>query len=461
MADLADRRVAILGTGREGRAVWRYLRARYPEMALTLIDESVPDPSIAGALTRYDTVVTGPLSDAGLEGFDLLVRSPGISVYRDCLLRAMAAGVRVTTASNLWFEAHPDQRTVCITGTKGKSTTSALLAHVLASCGHAVRLAGNIGRPLLDCDDHDVDWWVIELSSYQLADLQAQPTLAVILNFSPEHLDWHRSVEAYRRDKLRLAELAADNPVIGNAADRELRDALAGRKNVRWFNGEDGFRVLGRKLLDGDRELELRLPPGLAGAHNVANIAAVLTVAREIGVSPDAALKAVASFRPLPHRLQLLGETAGLRFVNDSISSTPVATLAALEAFSGEPVTLIVGGLDRGLDWAPYMPAFEAMKPQAVIGVPNNGARILGTMRSAGISPPNGLHEAEDLVAAVALARDLSSAGTVILLSPGAPSFPQFRDFRDRGRRFAACCGFDLQEVEPIQSDIEKAAGQG
>jgi len=450
LTEFAGRRVGILGTGREGRAAWRYLRALHPDLPLTLIDEQPPDTAFAGTLAQTDRILAGPLSEARLDNFDILVRSPGISPYRDSLKQAVAAGVTVTTPSNLWFEAHRGERTICITGTKGKSTTSALLAHVLASCGHRVRLAGNIGKPLLDCDDQAVDWWVIELSSYQLVDLEAEPTLAVILNLSPEHLDWHGGADAYRRDKLRLAALAGDRPLILNAADGVLRAAFAERDNARWFNGATGFRAAGRRLFDRDRALPVHLPDGLPGSHNLSNVAAVLTVAREIGLAFAPVIESLASFRPLPHRLQLLGERAGLRFVNDSISSTPVATVAALDSFDGAALTLIVGGLDRGLDWAPYMHAFTARCLRAVIGVPDNGPRIVETLRSAGISPPGGLHLAPDLAAAVALAREISSPGAVVLLSPGAPSFPRFRDYRDRGRQFAGWCGFDFEDSDPF-----------
>lgn len=448
--DFASGRVAILGSGREGRAAWRYLRDRYPDLALDLVDEAAPDPEFVAQLTARDRVVCGPLEQAGLEDYDILVRSPGISPYREPLRRAAAAGARLTTPSNLWFAAHPGARTLCVTGTKGKSTTSAMLAHVLAAAGSRVRLAGNIGRPLLDCDDRDVDWWVIELSSYQLADLQAQPALAVLLNVSPEHLDWHGSEERYRGDKLRLADLAGDHPVVANAADPVLRAYLAAKDNVRWFNGPGDIRVAGGRLYDGERQLELRLPPGLPGAHNLSNLAAVLTVIRAIGADLDAAVAAMADFKPLPHRLQLLGERSQLRFINDSISTTPLATAAALEALSGELVVLIVGGLDRGLDWTPYMPAFAERTPLAIIGVPDNGPRIIATLRAAGVDPSGRLHETKSLGDAVALALRLAPAGAVVLLSPGAPSFPQFRDFRDRGCQFAALCGFEADDREPF-----------
>lgn len=449
-ADLRHSRVAILGTGREGRAAWRHLRAVHPGIQLTLIDENPPEPGFLEQLTPEDRVLTGPLDSAGLAGFDLLVRSPGISTYRNCFRQALAAGVIVTSPSNLWFAGHADQRTICVTGTKGKSTTCALLAHVLDASGSTVRLAGNIGRPLLDCDDHGVDWWVIELSSYQLADLDAQPDVAVLLNLTPEHLDWHGDEATYRRDKLRLAKLARGRPIVANAADPVLRDALGTVENVTWFNHPGGLRTADGLLLDGVRKLDLQAPDGLPGAHNLSNVAAVLTVVRLIGGDVEAAIRAIAGFRALPHRLQLCGVRSGIGYVNDSISSTPVATAAALESFAGRRVTLIVGGLDRGIDWTPYIRTFARRTPWAVIGIPGSGAKIVATLRGGGICPARGLHEAADLAAAVELARRITPAGAIVLLSPGAPSFPQFRDYRERGRQFARCCGFELEEIEPF-----------
>jgi UDP-N-acetylmuramoylalanine--D-glutamate ligase len=449
-ADFETGRIAILGTGREGQAAWRYLRTLYPATRLVLVTEGATEPDFVEQLTQNDRLQTGPLSQAGLENFDILVRSPGISPYRNSIRRAQAAGASVTTPSRLWFAAHPGQNTICITGTKGKSTTSALLAHMLESCGFQVRLAGNIGLPLLACDDQGVDWWVIELSSYQLADLEADPAISVILNLSPEHLDWHGSEQTYRDDKLRIVKLTGPKPLIANASDPVLSAALSGLGNTVWFNSPSGFRVDRGSLFDGESRLHMPLPEGLPGAHNLSNTAAALTVLRTIGADLSTGMRSIASFRGLPHRLQSLGERAAIRFVDDSISSTPVATAAALEAFSGKKVTLLVGGLDRGLDWAPYMGKIRVRLPHAVIGIPDNGARIIREMRRAEIKPVNGLHESPGLAEAVALARKLTPAGGVVLLSPGAPSFPRFSDYRDRGRQFSALCGFAIVEPKPF-----------
>ena len=451
MPDIAGGRTAILGTGKEGQAAWRHLRSVQPDIQLTLVDEAQPGQAFCEQLGDHDELLIGPLSEARLEKFDVLIRSPGISPYRESIQRAVAAGVVLTSPSNLWFAAHQGEKTICVTGTKGKSTTSALLAHMLRACGYRVRRAGNIGQPLLGCEGEDIDWWVIELSSYQLADLEASPTVSVILNLSPEHLDWHGNEENYRRDKLRLAELAGQNSLITNAADPLLKENFSGRAGTCWFNDRHGFHVEGKRLLHGTDEWEIEMPEGLPGSHNLSNVAAALAVIQNIGGDLHAAGSSVAGFRALSHRLQLLGEQSGLRFIDDSISSAPVATLAALEALPDSNVTLIVGGLDRGVDWTPYMPRMGESLPAAVIALPDNGPVIVDCLRAAGIRPPGGMHLVADMAEAVLLARKLSRAGGVVLLSPGAPSFPHFRDYRDRGCQFARLCGF-----EPDESGLER-----
>ncbi len=450
LADAVSGRVAILGIGREGQAAWRFLRIHYPDMQISLVAENAPDEEFREKLTDNDSLFIGPLAEAGLERFDTLVRSPGISPYRSSLQKAREAGVAMTSPSNLWFAAHPDQKTICVTGTKGKSTTSALLAHMLRACGYRVRLAGNIGLPLLDCDDREVDWWVVELSSYQLADLEANPTISVILNLTPEHLDWHGGERNYREDKLRLARLSGRQPLVANASDAVLSASLSGYRNAVWFNSPGGFRVAGERLFEGETVLQPDVPEGLPGAHNLSNIAAALTVLREIGADLSAGVSSIASFRSLSHRLQTVGEKAGVRYINDSIASTPVATVAALEAFAGQRITLLVGGLDRGLDWTPYIARMKMMLPDAIIGIPDNGPRILREMRKAGFSPERGIHEAADLAEAVRLAGNLASPGGVVLLSPGAPSFPRYKDYRDRGRQFTLLSGFEFDERDPF-----------
>jgi UDP-N-acetylmuramoylalanine--D-glutamate ligase len=363
------------------------------------------------------------------------------------LQNAINAGCQIVSPSTLWFAAHPEARTICITGTKGKSTTSALAAHMLRACGQRVQLAGNIGLPLLACDNasgetEPIDWWVIELSSYQLCDLQARPDIGVILNLSPEHLDWHGGVEAYFRDKLRLADLTAPGGLVINATDSLLLERYGRDAAANGFNSLSGVWCDGRQFMQGDTPLHVEMPANMPGRHNRANVAAALSIVRKAGFGLEAAMASLATYQSLPHRLQVLGELKGVRWINDSISSTPVATAAALEALAGRSIVLLLGGLDRGLDWGVYSADFRANPPKAVITMPDNGPELAHWLRNSGIEFSAGLHEVHSLQEAVELARRLSGPGDLVLLSPGAPSFPRFTDFQHRGQEFARLAGF-------------------
>ncbi len=434
--DLVDRNVAILGIGREGLAVRDHLRSLAPEQELTFYSEAPPDPETAACLGERDRLEIGPLDAARLNRHDVLVRSPGISPYRSALRADREAGVRFTTGTNLWMAEHPEARTLCITGTKGKSTTSALLQHLLREAGQRVGLAGNIGVPLVSCDAQSADWWVVELSSYQICDLEAPPWLTLFLNLSDEHLDWHQGAENYRRDKLRLARLAPEGRLFANGADAVLRNALADRPDTRWFNQAPGVHLADHRLWEGDRPLPPL--PAAPGDHNLVNLAGALAVVDALDLRPESLARACASFEGLPHRLTTLGTVRGVRLVDDSLSTTPVATLAALQALRDLPaVTVLVGGMDRGLDWSEHAEAFQAAAPHALVALPDSGARVLEALASGGVAPPGGLHEAADMTEAVSRALALTPAGGAVLLSPGAPSFPRYADYRERAAAFA------------------------
>ena len=447
--DLENLRVAILGMGREGQAVWRRLRTRFPDKPLSIFTESDLDEQFAPELTEgRDHHFLGPLSKAPLGQFDVLVRSAGISPYRYEMQQLKASGVQFTTASNLWFAENPQARTICISGTMGKSTTAALTAHMLSCAGLKACLAGNIGKPMLACDDTDVDWWVLELSSYQIADLVAEPGLALLLNLSAEHLDWHGSFEHYTRDKLRLAELAGNDRIVANFADPLLRGKLAGRTGVSWFNHERSWWA-GYGEVDGHDGTRVRAPDSFSGQHNMHNLAAVLTVLDKLDIEIPDVEQALASFKGLPHRLQFIGEKEGVRYVNDSISTTPVSVTAALETIGHEDVVLLLGGMDRGLEWDTFAAGVAAYMPHAIITLPDNGAKIFASLERAGAHPGGGLHQAANLADAVTLARTLVPEGGCILLSPGAPSFPHFRDFVDRGNQFIELSGIEKDTWSP------------
>jgi len=454
---LAGHAVALWGWGREGRAAWRAIRARLPELPLTVfgtMDEAASAQALADPRLTFETDASG----ARLGAFGIVVKSPGISPCLPAAMEARAQGTRFIGGTGMWFAAHADARTLCVTGTKGKSTTTAMLAHLLRSGGHRTALAGNIGLPLLELFDAQADYWAIELSSYQtgdVADSGVRPQLAIGLNVFPEHLDWHGSQQRYVADKLRLFTDARPRIAVLNANDPTLAALRLPDSHVRWFGREDGWHLRGDILHRGAQAVFDTAPLPLPGRHNRANLCAVLAALDAIGLDAAALAPHVASFRPLPHRLQWLGERDGLGYVNDSISTTPHASLAALELYRGRRVALLVGGHDRGLDWQAFADAMQANAPAVVVTMGHgaahqNGARIHDLLAPLAAAGRFTLLAADGLEQAMRLARTALAGEGVVLLSPGAPSFGAYRDYTERGRHFAQLAGFDPERIAGI-----------
>ena len=323
LSETENSRVAILGAGREGQAVWCQLRRRFPRKPIYLFSESAIDETFRQQLDPViDVIRVGPLDVKILRQFDLLVRSAGISIYRQELRKLRSLGVQFTSASNLWFAENPTAKTICITGTLGKSTTASLVSQLLIHAGLRAVLAGNIGRPMLDCDQEDTDWWVIELSSYQVSDLEAEPDIVVLLNISEDHLDWHRGVENYRADKLKLAQLVSNGRIIANFSDKTLRENLKKHPDITWFNRpgnwQAGTNSVFRQRDESNRhnstQNHVTAPDSLPGEHNLQNLAAALTVVEALGLDIPRLDEALSSFSGLPHRLQFIGERNGIRY---------------------------------------------------------------------------------------------------------------------------------------------------
>ncbi len=449
LRDLREPDVAIWGFGREGRSAYRRLRAAFPDKRLTVLGD-VPLPAADAALLAGDAaawVLTGAaarerLTDAA-RPFGVVVKSPGISLYRPEVAAAKALGTRFTSSINIWFAENPGARTVAVTGTKGKSTTASLIAHLLTYAGRSVALGGNIGTAPLDLPTDAAlrDAVVLELSSYQTADIEHAPSVAVLVDLYPEHIDWHGTTEAYYRDKLRLFRPGTDQVIVLNRADPITARLTAGWPGVRHFNDRAGLHVRDDGIHDGARLLCGPDAVPLAGRHNLSNACAALTAVRACGVEPADCVAGLRSFRALPHRLQIVGDRDGVRYVDDSISTTPESAMAALAAFAGRPVTLLLGGYDRQQDYAELARRLLGAGMAAVVTLPDNGARVAAAVRAAGAAAPP-VYDAADLAEAVAIARRVTPPGGVVLLSPAAPSYGRFADFEERGRRFAELAGF-------------------
>jgi len=424
----------VLGFGREGRALERAVAQRAPGARIEVLCDRAPDIEPLDWPLRIGT----PDSVSGAP--DRVLRSPGVPVDLPALVRWRAAGIPVTCISSLWFAERPEARVVAVTGSKGKSTTAALIAHLLAADGTSVALGGNIGVPMLDLLEDRSDWFVIELSSYQLADLRGHASAAVITRLFPEHQDWHGGVANYYAAKLRIAALLDGGPLWINGADPVLAQAVSGLPDVRPVNVEGGIRAEVDGIRCRGRRLMTASDSPLVGRHNLDNLALALAVVESIDGQLEPVRQRLASFRPLPHRLEPVPGPDATLWVNDSIATTPYATLAALQASPPNPV-LIVGGLERGADWRMVAEFCRENPLSGLIGLPDNGPAICGLFADAGGVEAGRVSVVGNMVEAVVAARRLSRADGVVILSPGAPSFPAFRDFEHRGDAFRDAVG--------------------
>jgi UDP-N-acetylmuramoylalanine--D-glutamate ligase len=407
--ELRGLRVAIWGFGREGRAALRFLREHGIEP--TVLDDN-PAATDAPLISGRDAIASA------IHEFDVVVKSPGISLYDPLVREAQGRGVPFTSLLNLWFAERPAYRTVCVTGTKGKSTTTALIARILSGAGLKAMAAGNIGVPVTELPREGLDAAIIEVSSYQAADFDGLCDLAVVTSLSQEHLDWHGSVEKYQRDKLNLLLHARDCLISADALPSVSKVLDLDRLRFTTFPPAPGLAVSN---------------PYLARAHNQSNLSGALEVARWLGVDDNAALHAVEDFVPLPHRQQEIGEVDGVLFVDDSISTTPEAAIAALDVYRDRDVTLILGGHDRGIDYTALVTRLRTSPPQAVILMDASGKRIRLLLPNA--------QQVTSMSEAVRLAKALTPRGGVVLLSPAAPSYGTYRSFVERGQDFARCAG--------------------
>ncbi len=449
---LDGRRVAVWGLGREGTGIARVLADRAG--ALVLVDDR---PAVA-ALAAEELGPSTPaqaLSPASLAGagIDVIVRSPGVSRYRPELLAAEASGSAVTTPMALWLEEVAGSPVLAVTGTKGKSTTAALAAAILREAGNSVALVGNIGVPVTDLSGRTPpDAYVVEVSSYQAADVTVTPKVCVLTSLAPDHLDWHGGVERYYADKLRLVEVGPPGRLAVSAASDEAVRRTAGHPDRVLFGPSGRIRVVatgelevdGRPLVDVAR---LRVP----GRHNWWNLCgAIAGILLLEGTPPSAEAvgAAIDGFEGLPSRCATVGTREGVVFVDDALASNPFATAASVTAFAGRDLTVIVGGADRGVAPDELVGALVAHRPPAaVVVLPPDPERLADAVRSALGGPGSAgsgvrVEEAENLPDAVRARATIDPVGGVVLFSPGAPTPEGEGGYAARSSRFREAAGF-------------------
>jgi UDP-N-acetylmuramoylalanine--D-glutamate ligase len=375
---------------------------------------------------RREDVDAGRLREAGVEvvlgaddpelldGVDLLVKSPGVPPAAPLAAAARERGVTVWSEVELGFRllANP---ILGVTGTNGKTTTSELLGDIFRAADMDVAVAGNVGRPLTGLDGAlgEGAWIVCELSSFQLEDVDTfRPHIAILLNLAPDHLDRHETFEDYRAAKLRIFE------------NQSAEDVAVVPRGFGTIPGE-------ARRIEFSLEDELPTEPSIPGDHNRENAAAATAAARAAGIADDVIAAALSAFAGVPHRLELVREVAGVRFVNDSKATNPEAAERALSAYP-PGIRLILGGSRKGIPFARLAKRAAASGVAQAYLIGDSADEIAEALAAEGVR----FTYSRDLPTAVKDAFRDADPGEVVLLSPACASYDQFRDFEERGERF-------------------------
>ncbi len=487
--------VMILGLGREGWSTYRLLRQHLPKLPIYCLD----DAPLASLDQKWQKIFANePLTQfvtaASLSGIELpatctVFKTPGIPPENPLLAACERLKCTVSSNTQLFFELvtaynqqtseHHQLRTVGITGTKGKSTTTALTGAVLQACGMSSLIGGNIGIPPLDmleqipANAQQPLALVLELSCHQLAELTHSPQVAVIQGISAEHLDYYPTVWHYIAAKSAICRFQQSEDTVITSCDQPYSLALACLSQGKHLTyGQDSSATPKsvpiptelRQLLP-ELPATIPLPPTptshlstnneimvndsilcsysdlqLLGTHNQQNVLAAVTVAQALQLPLEGVAQALKDFQPLAHRLQLVAEKNGNKYYNDSLATTPEATKAALESLEDQPIILIAGGHDRHLDFSVLAEALITKPVKALILFPPSGENIVTALYRK--NPTHHLletvYKVQSMPEAVQIAKRLAKPGDTILLSPASASFGTFKDYQDRGDQFKA-----------------------
>ncbi len=430
MTNLKDQKVVVIGYGVEGKSTAQFLKG---ERAIVTVVDQNSDLKIEG----YDTIL-GDKYLANLDDFDLVVPSPGIKHTK------IKTTKPIVSPTQLFLERFAE-KTIGVTGTKGKGTTSTLIAKLLEAAGQKVQLGGNIGTPALDLLPHltKEDWVVLELSSFQLYDITISPHIAVVLMIEPDHMDWHPDMEDYVSAKTNITRFQTENDAViyfgENNYSRQIAEASLGKK-VAYMSKEGAF-VRGENIeVDGQTIMPV-LEVGLIGPHNLQNVCAALTAVRAAAPSafslqPSATklAKVLREFRGLEHRLEFVRELDGVKYYNDSFSVNPISTAAAMKSFI-QPKVVIMGGSKRGITFETIAEEVKNVDIHKVILVGETAGLIEEEFKKIGFENYE-KSSAQNMDKIVNEAKNQAQPGDIVLLSPGCPSFDMFENYEDRGLQF-------------------------
>ncbi len=439
----------VIGLGRSGRASVEVLRTRLGSVVAT--DEAPPEKlaDALGELREHGVRFVPPAElDAALEQITVAVLSPGIPLNNALVRRVQAKGIPVFSEVEVAYRLCKAP-IVAVTGTKGKTTTTALVGALFAAAGKTVHVGGNIGNALIaeTANAAPDDWVVAEVSSFQLESIRSfKPKISLILNVTPDHLDRYHSMEEYAEAKFRIfTNQGPGDTFVGNLDDPIVAGAPGDDGNrvktrALWFSAEphrqstlylrNGETIVYAPPTGDPRPVDVmrvaEIP--LLGAHNVENVMGAVLVALAAGLPLDAVREGVRTFHALAHRLQEVAEIDGVRYVDDSKATNPGAVIAAMRSFD-RPIVLIAGGKAKGTDFA-EMGKVVSSRAKAVVLIGEAADEIAGVVKRAKVERAGSMREA------VMRASDLAAPGDVVLLSPGCASFDMFLSAEHRGDQF-------------------------
>ncbi len=442
---IRDKKIVLLGFGKEGVSTYRFIRRYFPDMPLTVADGN---PNLRTDEFQDDklTFITGPGYDQNLNDYDLIFKTPGISFNH---INYWIDTERITSQTNLFLEAFHKQ-VVGVTGTKGKSTTASLIYHILKSAGRDTILAGNIGVPFFDIIEQMSEQTIVvaELSAHQLEFIQRSPDYAVLLNIYQEHLDHFNSFNNYQIAKLNITKHQEDRQfLVYNGDDEHIPNLIKsfGLNRDRVIFGSQHFDGPNACCRDGilyfaisghvEDEYDMTAYRHLPGAHNYYNIMAAIAVCRRLKLTHDEIVAGLETFKGLPNRLEFVGRHHGINFYNDSISTIPQATIAAVKALR-KVETLILGGYDRGIEYSALFDFFEEHPVANIAFTGPAGERILTEWKTRELPLPEHYILENDFRKIIDFAFAQTHENKIVLLSPAAASYDQFKNFEERGRIF-------------------------
>ena len=413
-SDLAQKRVGIYGYGLEGRASEQLLSGT---CELVIVDD---DPK-AGVLVT---------SSGGLEELmtcDVVLKSPGVPRRGASVVQLEKNNVYVTSSLNLWMSQADRSRVIGITGTKGKSTTTALITFFLQCLGEKAQRLGNIGLPPYDTSvDTSTGWLVVEISSFQATDLDVAPKTVVLTSLGSDHIDWHGSLEQYRSDKLQLTRASGEHTTFVPNSEVVHSESSQIGGTVVYVDSETSTLT---------EELHL------LGEHSHSNVALALEVVSFVTNTPRSEVHAAvstnaSSFVPLSGRLTLVATKNGIKFVDDGLATSVLPAVAALDVFKDDSLALLIGGFDRGVDYVPLAQAIATRtRPTMLLSMGPAGKRIVEETLKINSEIAHTSFELMD-EALIAGTEFLGTSG-VVLLSPGAPSFDRYLNWEERSSDFA------------------------